>query len=972
MGPQDHSQDCSNDPYTTQSEPEEEPDGPNPKQRKLITSTEGTYLVDAGAGTGKTYTITRRYANIISQDTIEPEDVRLFTFTENAANEMRDRIVNRCEYDMAALRDAPIGTFHGICNQLLKSHGFSAPQLLGIDDSLSPSASVLSEEVLEQERFEEFARQYVDSNPKAEPYFAALNDTSTLLSVIRELAAKGVFPTADGWYRHSARYLDGDAELFEEALQEANAAQGGGSRQSDLQSDVSDWDSRPYEPDAPAQEELRAGGKEANEDLVWEAFHADRSGLQSFVHDLYVAYLEYALDRNYLTFWMQLMFAFVLLCENDRLRADLRTEYVMIDEFQDTNELQFKVALLFAGGDNFCVVGDWKQSIYGFQHAAVENILDFELRLNRYIEELNADAPRVPFSEPSVKRIRLKQNYRSTQDILDFVNHSLTLPATGNDTVNESDLPRTVTSLCANTDADLPTVIEAFKGNEENGTGALLAKIQHIVGNDAFAVESDREGEQKRLPQYDDIAVLTRVRRFGREFQREAQKHNIPAAFEGGLEIFDTDHAKLVLAWLRIADKDHSEKGWAVVLEQAGYTLPETKHILNTGNYPSEMRAFREKLTALLGAGAFVRRVFDRYGFDDGYTEALITTLEDTFSSTAYTRGDLIRFIENSMQNGSTVEVSDSVGNNAVTVQTIHAAKGLEYPIVIVANLNSGAFPPAGGSTGQLRYSDELGVQQTHVLSHAYGTPYVLPNWRYDLLSASLPTSYDEERRLLYVAMTRAEQHLLFSAGENPCTFFEELPLAASVSDTDLSVPDAPSRDDNPYEPTIRSRTFRTRLSAHDIMGEIETAGSEGKGMEFGQQVHDFAEAIAEGKHPTPDSADEQHVLDFLNVIKAEFVAEENAHLPLETSVGPVLIAGIIDLMAITETAVRVVDFKTDRTRSGQVEYRKQLSVYYHVLESVYPDREISLSLFYTAEGESVSVEPVSKSDLAALAEDAL
>lgn len=972
MGPRDHSQGGSHGSQSNQRDSTEEHEGPNPKQRKLITSTEGTYLVDAGAGTGKTYTITRRYANIIDQKAVEPEDVRLFTFTENAAAEMRDRIVNHCDYDMAALRDAPIGTFHGICNQLLKSHGFSAPQHLGIDDSLSPSASVLSEEVLEKERFEEFARQYVDSNPDAEPYFATLNDTSTLLSLIRELAAKGVFPTTDGWYRHSAKYLDGDAELFEEALQKANAAQGGGSRQSDLQSDLSDWDDQPYEPDAPAQDVLRGGGKEANEEQIWEAFHADRSGLQSFVHDLYIAYLEFALDRNYLTFWMQLMFAFVLLCENERLRGDLRAEYVMIDEFQDTNELQFKIALLFAESDNFCVVGDWKQSIYGFQHAAVENILDFKSRLNRYIEELNADAPRVPFSEPSIDRIRLKQNYRSTQDILDFVNCSLTLPATGNDTVEDSDLPGTVTSLCANTDADLPTVIEAFQGTEDNGTEALLAKIQHIVENEAFAVESDREGEDKRLPQYDDIAVLTRVRRFGREFQREAQKHNIPAAFEGGLEIFDTDHAKLVLAWLRIADKGRPEKGWAVVLEQAGYTLPETKHILNTGNYPSEMRAFRETLTELTGVGAFVRRVFDRYGLDDGYTEALITTLEDTFSSTAYTRGDLIRFVENSMENGSTVKVSDSMGNNAVTVQTIHAAKGLEYPIVIVANLNTGAFPPAGGANGRLRYSDELGVQQTHVLSDAYGNPYVLPNWRYDHLSTGLPTSYDEERRLLYVATTRAEQHLLFSAGENPCTFFEELPLDASVADSELSIPDPPSTEDNPYEPTIRTRTSRTRLSAHDIMGEIETAGSDGKGMEFGQRVHDFAEAIAEGTHPTPDSADEQHVLEFLNTLEGEFIAEENAHLPLETSAGTVLIAGIIDLIAITETTVRVIDFKTDRTRAGQVEYRKQLSVYYHVLEAVYPERDISLSLFYTAEGEAVNVEPLSVSDLAALAKDAM
>jgi len=73
---------------------------PNPKQRELIESTEGLYLVDAGAGTGKTFTVTRRYANIVSQDDVEPDDVLLITFTRNAATEMKDRIVANCDYDM--------------------------------------------------------------------------------------------------------------------------------------------------------------------------------------------------------------------------------------------------------------------------------------------------------------------------------------------------------------------------------------------------------------------------------------------------------------------------------------------------------------------------------------------------------------------------------------------------------------------------------------------------------------------------------------------------------------------------------------------------------------------------------------------------------------------------------------------------------------------------------------------------------
>jgi superfamily I DNA/RNA helicase len=93
---------------------------PNDDQQRLITSTDGIYLVNAGAGTGKTFTITRRYANILDQPGIEPDDILLATFTRNAAAEMADRIAQYSEYDPVQLRDAPISTFHSYCYRLLR------------------------------------------------------------------------------------------------------------------------------------------------------------------------------------------------------------------------------------------------------------------------------------------------------------------------------------------------------------------------------------------------------------------------------------------------------------------------------------------------------------------------------------------------------------------------------------------------------------------------------------------------------------------------------------------------------------------------------------------------------------------------------------------------------------------------------------------------------------------------------------
>jgi ATP-dependent helicase/nuclease subunit A len=941
---------------------------PNEQQQRLIDETEGAFLVDAGAGTGKTYTITRRYASIIGQRDVEPEDVTMFTFTENAASEMRDRIVQFCDYDMAALRDAPIGTFHGLCNQVISTHGFQAPTHLGIDDTLAPTADVLAEEVLEAERFREFARQFIDSHPEYEPFFQVSRDPGNFLELIRELAAKGIFPRESGWYRHGDRYLSGDSDLLEDALAVANQAKGGGSRQSDMQGSLSSWDDTPYTPDAPSQNRVRGDGKEANEDLVWEAFEADRSDLQAFVHDLYFEYIEFALSRNYITFWMQLMFAFVLLCEDDSLREELQSEYVMIDEFQDTNELQFKLALLFADNENFCVVGDWKQSIFGFQHASVENILEFKPRVDQYIQELNSDKQRIPFEDPEITEIALEENYRSTQDILDFSKQSLELPATGSDDVDRSqlNLPEDVTPLQANTEHDLPSQIEAFRSDEDHGIDGLLTKIQRIVDNPAYQIV-DEDGEV-RSPTYDDIAVLTRVRSFGREVQRRAAECGLPVAYEGGMELFDTDHAKLVLAWLRITEDNHPEKGWAVVLERAGYTLPEASHILETGDYPDDIAAFADTLRELSDIGSLARRVLERYGLNDGYANALVSTLQETLDSTLLTRGDLVRFIEQSWEEGSTVEIADRTGRDSVTIQTIHKAKGLEYPIVIVANMNQGAFPPGGGGGARIRYSDVLGLRQTHVSTDAYGSPYVLPNWRYDLLSAGIPTEYHEERRLLYVAMTRAEHHLLFSAGENPCTFFEELDTEPSTIIPDVAEQEQSTERWPEFEPNIATGGLPHRLSAHDIMDEIEGAGSEGLGMEHGQQVHDFAEQVAETGAGEPSSPDERRVKQFIEGLDGALIPEENAHLPLNTPGGRILLAGIIDLLHVTPDTVEVVDYKTDRSRSGQSEYQKQLSVYYHVLTSVYPDRQITLNIFYTAEGDLVEVDPLTEDELLELA----
>ncbi|MFB6283671.1 MAG: UvrD-helicase domain-containing protein, partial [Halobacteria archaeon] len=139
---------------------------PNREQRYLINNTEGVYLVDAGPGTGKTFTITRRYAEIIDKETVEPRDVLLVTFTKSAATEMKERIVQHSDYSINELADAPIQTFHSRCHDLLQQHGYKAPCYLGIDDRITNATTVVEDELVEEELFREFYREFQDRHPE--------------------------------------------------------------------------------------------------------------------------------------------------------------------------------------------------------------------------------------------------------------------------------------------------------------------------------------------------------------------------------------------------------------------------------------------------------------------------------------------------------------------------------------------------------------------------------------------------------------------------------------------------------------------------------------------------------------------------------------------------------------------------------------------------------------------------------------
>jgi len=743
-----------------------------------------------------------------------------------------------------------------------------------------------------------------------------------------------------------------------------NQPRNDGSKQSKLRSSLGSYGrTKCFLPDAPDRSELRGerGSKAVPDEVAERVFAEDRDHLIAFVHDVYFEYLEFALGRNYLNFSFLQLFAFVLCCEDDDLRESLEFEYVMIDEFQDSSEIQFKLGLLLSGTDNVCVVGDWKQSIYSFQYAAVENITEFESRLDRFVDELNEDHERVSWATRPIIDIELVENYRSTQDILDFSEHSLVTPAASTDDVDETAVRDRIVSLSSNASHE-NSQIEAIQHEDEHE--AVLTKIQEIVGNDAYQVEEDGA---LRLPEYGDIAVLTRTRDFGRELLSVAEAYGLPMAYEGGIELFRSDPAKLLLAWLRILESD-AERGWAVVLEEAGYTLDEIKHVLDSEEYPTNMQAFKSELASLETVGGVAQRVFSQYDYDGAYADVLLTTIQSVHSATTLTRGDLIRFIERGIEDGSTHEVHASAGMNSVTVQTIHAAKGLEHPIVVLANMNSHCFPPSGGNSNAITFDDPIGIRQRKLYADDHGYPHIHDNWRADVLRKCLPRGYDEERRLLYVAMTRAESHLVFAAGESPNSFIEELPVDLEELEPNVQEDDIDETTQAHLQIAVPTPDGPVGHSPHTLMrDDVFEDVDDGRGTAFGTQTHEFAERYVLEGDIEPSNDDERHIKSFIDSLDGELRVEEDAYLPLTVDDEQVTISGIVDLVHIRPDTVEIIDFKTDLGRHAEDEYRKQLSVYYHVLNEWFSGREVTAGIFYTARGVRVDIDPLSKADLIAL-----
>lgn len=937
----------------------------NPKQDEVAENINGIYVVDAGPGTGKTHTITKRYLNILNSADID--DILLLTFTKNAAENMKKKIFNKViSHDSSInLLDANISTFHSFCNKILRENPESAPYYLGINEPLSKNYSILESSILENYFFKSVYYDFKEKNLEKYPeiFKTVSKNYFEILFLIKKLLSKGIFPTKEGWFLDGEKRLIGDFEEFLKVSNNSNAPVMGKKdfTQSKMLKKFKSSGDKVYL-DLPDDIEEN---KQISQKYIEESFNEDRDDLLSFIHDIYFNYIEKSVIENKLNFDFLTMFSYLMLYHDHKLRENNSFRYIMVDEFQDTNELQFILTLMLLKEPNLCAVGDWKQGIYGFRNATIDNILNFKEKLNEYKNLLNDEFERIKF-DLNAENKEFVINFRSSQKILDFSNNALIAKGSSSEEIDSNEILKNVTKLSANFDMKEYSEIEFINSKDkESEIKSILSKISEIVNNENYKIVDYIDEKPVFRPiEYSDIAILSRTRNFGLEVYKHAKKLEIPARYDGGIELFNARESVLILAWLRLLSNIDDKRAWVTILSEDNYPYWEKRKIISEKDYPEKYLEFRKNLQKIQNNVIFlISEIFKYYEIDNDYSNAITAQISSLCSNNLISTKILANFIEEAIQNNETFEIEIDSSPNSITIQTVHGSKGLEYPVVFIVNCNQRNFPSEMSEKGLLTHSDIYGVR----LSKIYGVKgeyhSLFNNWKADLLKAAVLREYDEERRLMFVAITRAKQYVYFTA-YSPSNFFKELSEDFSISEPSEFQFSKIEDDEEIQNTEFELEKYKNSGNIYSVHDFIDFTPSEGgRGIEFGNYIHHVAEQFALKKEVFDDSKEVLEVKNFIDSLNAsELIPEIECSLPVNGN----LIRGIIDLLVIYDDKIEIIDYKTDVSKINHEEYRKQLSIYYYVVKEYFKKNTIC-KIYYVSLGEVVEIDPIQYDELVSL-----
>ena len=762
----------------------------NPEQRRAVEA-RGLVFVSAGAGTGKTRVLVERFARAVCDEGIDVESILVITYTEKAAGELRSRIrarlVERERPELArALDGAWISTIHGFCHRLLRSHPFAA----GVD----PRFRVLDESqgrVLRGEAFEAALTAFcAGDDPDRLRLLAVYGATGlrrmltgvyeTLRSAGRDLVLElGERPSLDARadeFRDAARCLAEDGGAGDAARE--TAAQALALLETDARADrLFDLaDLRLHGERAATYEEARRSLEQAALD---ELAAADRDLLQELLTGFAAEYQEGKDRESALDFEDLQLRARDLLRDDEaiREREQLRFRSIMVDEFQDTNRLQCELIDLISGGLGDCekfFVGDEFQSIYGFRHADVQV----------FRERRAAAAEGV---------LPLTMNYRSRPEVLAVVNHLFGgdfgdefQPLTASGEFPDPVFGPPVELLVTDKSSYSNTDVHWRRGEAR----AIARRIRELIdAGDAtpseivllFAAGTDAEWYEEELR----ALGVTTYRGTGRGYFGQQQVVDLLSYLRLLHNRYDDEALVSVLASplvgvsndaLVLLRRAAPKRPLFVALErELPDSLPERDVQL--------LRAFRQRYDRLTAASArlslerLCERVLSEHDYDlavlarwDGRRRyANLRKLARLARSYEQLRGPdvegFVRFVRDQEAVGAREleAVAEEEGGDAVRLLTIHAAKGLEFKVVVVADAGRDRAPPASDEILALsdgRFGFRVADPITSERRGAYAYQAVK--------EAQRAEERAERLRLYYVAMTRAKDRLIVSGSIEP------------------------------------------------------------------------------------------------------------------------------------------------------------------------------------------------------------
>jgi ATP-dependent exoDNAse (exonuclease V) beta subunit len=753
----------------------------NPEQRAAVDAT-GEVFVSAGAGTGKTTVLVQRFVRAVCEDGLDVESLLVITYTRKAAGELRARIRaalrDRGRHDLARQLDgAWISTIHGFCSRLLRAHPFP----VGLD----PRFHELADDQAAVLRGEAFERALAAFCGGREPdrlrllaTYGAQGLRKMLTGVYETLRSAGRDLDLD-LGRHAgiaerlaelqaaAAALAADPDATAKQAAAANAALALGSNAEELL----DLDLRTVGDRAV---EFRAALSRVQQAALEELAARDSELLQELL-DLFAAEYAAAKQReSALDFEDLQLYARDLLRDDEAVRRaeQLRFRSIMVDEFQDTNRLQCEIVDLLRGGhgaSDVFFVGDEFQSIYGFRHADVDV----------FRERRRAASRRLP----------LTRNYRSRPEVLAAVNELFgaefggeyqPLAASGefSDPVFGHPVELQVT--------DKRSYKEAGRSWRSGEAGAIARRVRELVDG---GVASPGE-----------IVLLFAAGTDAEVYEAALRAEGLPTYRATGRGYFGQQQVVDLLAYLRLLQNRYDDEALATVLASPFVGISNDALVLlrrHAGKRPlfaglertmpdavsaddaRLLRAFRQRYDRLVAASArtglerLCEEVVAAHDYDlavlarwDGKRRyANLRKLMRLARSYEALRGadieGFVQFIRDQEAVGASQleAVSEEEGADAVRLLTIHAAKGLEFKVVIVAD--------AGRDTGGAPSADEILVRP----DGSFGFRVIHPKsgkrqgvFDYDAVREAERREDDAERlRLYYVAMTRAIDRLIVS-----------------------------------------------------------------------------------------------------------------------------------------------------------------------------------------------------------------